>query len=326
MRLHALVAAALAVAGLAAQAPAPKGPVADHHQHLFGPAIVARAPTPMQTIDADRLIALLDEGGIRHAAVLSLGYMYGNPNRPAVEQEYEAVKAENDWTSAQVAKVPDRLMAFCSVNPLKDYALYEIARCGVDFRLRRGLKLHFGNSDVNLTDPTHAARLREVFALANRQGMAIVVHARTTISKQRPYGAEHARVFLTTLLPAAPDVPVQIAHLAGAGGYDEAGVDDAVGVFVDAIAAKDPRVSRLWFDVSGIALIGKWPAPAARVAERIRQIGVQRVVWGADGAAGGTTPAAAWKAFTETPLTPAEIETIRTNVAPYFSAAPARNP
>ena len=186
-----------------------------------------------------------------------------------------------------------------------------------DPRLRRGLKLHFGNSDVNLTDPEHAARLREVFALANRHRMAIVVHARTTISKQRPYGAGHARAFLT-LLEAAPDVPVQIAHLAGSGGYDEAGLDDAVGVFVDAIAAKDPRVARLWFDVSGIALIGKWPAPAARVAERIRQLGIDRIVWGADGAAGGTTPGAAWKAFTETPLTPAEIETIRTNLAPYL--------
>jgi predicted TIM-barrel fold metal-dependent hydrolase len=263
------------------------------------------------------LIALLDAGGIRKAAVLSLGYQYGNPNRPPVEHEYEAVKAENDWTSAQVAKYPDRLVAFCSVNPLKDYALDEIVRCGKDPRLRAGLKLHFGNSDVNVSDPAHAPRLREVFALANRQRMAIVVHARTTISKQRPYGAAHARAFLT-LLEAAPDVPVQIAHLAGSGGYDEAGVDDAVGVFVDAIAAKDPRVARLWFDVSGIALIGKWPAPAGRVAERIRQIGIDRVVWGADGAAGGTTPEAAWKAFSETPLTPAEVETIRTNVAPYL--------
>ena len=309
---------AAAVAGVAAFAQAPQGPRADHHQHLFGPAIVARATTPMETVDAARLITLLDEAGIRQAAVLSLAYMYGNPNRPPVEREYDAVKAENDWTSAQVAKFPDRLVAFCSVNPLRPYALEEIARCARDPQLKRGLKLHFGNSDVNLTNPADAARLREVFALANRQRMAIVVHARTTISKQRPYGAEHARVFLDTLLPAAPDVPVQIAHLAGSGGYDEAGLDDAVGVFVDAIAAKDPRVARLWFDVSGIAGIGKWPTPAARVAERIRQIGVHRVLWGADGAAGGTTPAAAWKAFSETPLTPAELETIRTNVAPYL--------
>lgn len=312
-RLAVLAIAAAAVTAVAA----PDGPRADHHQHFFGPAIVARAPTPMEIIDADRLIALLDAGGIRQAAVLSLAYMYGNPNRPPVEREYEAVRAENDWTSAQVAKYPERLVAFCSVNPLKEYALEEIARCGKDPRLKAGLKLHFGNSDVNLTNPADAARLREVFALANRQRMAIVVHARTTISKQRPYGAEHARVFLETLLAAAPDVPVQIAHLAGSGGYDEAGVDDAVGVFVDAIAAKDPRVARLWFDVSGVAGLGKWPQPAARVAERIRQLGLQRVLWGADGAA-VNPPAVAWKTFQEVPLTPAELETIRTNVAPYL--------
>jgi len=311
-----IVAAAI---GLAARAPrpAPTGPIADHHQHLFSPAAVARAPQPIEVVDADRLVTLLDEAGIRKAAVLSIAYQFGNPNRPPVEHEYEAVKAENDWTSAQVAKYPDRLVAFCSVNPLKDYALDEIARCGRDPRLRAGLKLHFGNSDVNVTDPAHAARLREVFALANRQRMAIVVHARTTISKQRPYDARHARAFLT-LLDAAPDVPVQIAHLAGSGGYDEPGVDDAVGVFVEAIAAKDPRVAKLWFDVSGVAGLGEWPKPAARVAERIRQIGVDRILWGADGSAGGNTPAAAWKAFIDTPLTPAEIETIRTNVAPYL--------
>jgi uncharacterized protein len=307
-----------AAAGVAALGQAPEGPGADHHQHLFGPAIVARATSPLETVDADRLVALLDQGGIRQAAVLSLAYMYGNPNRPPVEREHEAVKAENDWTSAQVATVPDRLVAFCSINPLRPYALEEIARCAADPRLKRGLKLHFGNSDVNLTDAADAARLREVFALANRHGMAIVVHARTTISKQRPYGAGHARVFLETLLPAAPDVPVQIAHLAGSGGYDEPGVDDAVGVFVDALAARDPRVARLWFDVSGVAGLGNWPRPAARVAERIRQLGVERVLWGADGAAAGNTPAAAWKTFKEVPLTPAELDTIRTNVAPYL--------
>jgi predicted TIM-barrel fold metal-dependent hydrolase len=306
---------AAAVAGVASLGQVPPGPRADHHQHLFGTAVVAR--TPADTIDADRLIAMLDEGRIRKAAVLSLAYMHGNPNRPPVEREYEAVKAENDWTSAQVAKFPDRLVAFCSINPLRPYGLVEIARCAADSQLKRGLKLHFGNSDVNLTNPADAARLRDVFALANRHRMAIVVHARTTISKQRPYGAEHARVFLDTLLPAAPDVPVQIAHLAGSGGYDEAGLDDAVGVFVDAIAVKDPRVARLWFDVSGVAGLGNWPRPAARVAERIRQIGVERVLWGADGAA-ANPPAAAWKTFQEVPLTPAEFETIRTNVAPYL--------
>lgn len=62
------------------------------------------------------------------------------------------MKAENDWTSQQVAQYPDRLRGFCGVNPIRVYALDEIARCARDPQLRAGLKLHFGNSDVNVND------------------------------------------------------------------------------------------------------------------------------------------------------------------------------
>src|SRR4029077_12085581 len=36
---------------------------------------------------------------IRRAAALPLAYQFSNPNGPLVENEYEHVKAENDWTS-----------------------------------------------------------------------------------------------------------------------------------------------------------------------------------------------------------------------------------
>ncbi len=101
-----------------------------------------------------------------------------------------------------------------------------------------GLKLHFGNSDVDLDNPANVAQVRKIFAAANGYRMAIVVHMRTSIDNQRKYGADEARVFLNELLPAAPDVPVQIAHLAGAGGY-EAATDSALSVFTDAIAKHD---------------------------------------------------------------------------------------
>src|SRR4029453_6177877 len=104
-----------------------------------------------------------------------LAYQYGNPNRPPVENEYDQVKAENDWTSAQVARFPDRLRGFCGVNPLKDYALEEIARCAKDPRLRTGLKMHFGNSDVDLGNAKHVERVAEIFKAANTHRMAIVV-------------------------------------------------------------------------------------------------------------------------------------------------------
>jgi predicted TIM-barrel fold metal-dependent hydrolase len=314
IRLTAL-AAVLVAAGALAPAPPPR---ADHHQHLFSPRYTAIVRS-LKPLDADALVALLDAAGIRQAAVLSMAYGYGNPNRAPVEDEYAAVKAENDWTSAQVARFPARLRALCSVNPLRPYALEEIARCARDPRLRTGLKLHFGNSDVRLTEPDHVARLREVFAAANRHRMAIVVHMRSTISQKRPYGAASARAFLEQLLPAVPDVPVQIAHLAGAGGYDEPEVDEAVGVFVDAVAARDARMRRVYFDVSGVAGLGDWKAHAPRIAERVRALGVDRVLFGADGYGGGNlAPADAWRVFAELPLTPAELRTIARNVAPYL--------
>ena len=93
----------------------------------------------------------------------------------------------------------------------------ELTRCSNNPQLRDGLKLHFGNSDVDLDNPENVAQVRRVFEAANRHRMAIVVHMRTSLDLGRRYGADAARVFLSQLLPAAPDVPVQIAHLAGAG-------------------------------------------------------------------------------------------------------------
>jgi predicted TIM-barrel fold metal-dependent hydrolase len=109
----------------------------------------------------------MDEAGIRHAVVLSLAYQFGNPNRPGVKDEYTQVKRENEWTAAQVKEYPDRLVAFCGVDPLRECAMAEIDRCSHDPYLRTGLKLHFGNSDVDLDNPKHVRKLRDVFRSAD---------------------------------------------------------------------------------------------------------------------------------------------------------------
>ena len=295
-------------------------PVADHHQHLFSPDIVALLgdSSGVTPLDADDLIPLLDSAGIRRAVVLSVAYMYGSPRR-TVKNEYAKVRAENDWTAAQAARYPDRLIAFCGFNPLKDYALEELARCAADRRFGRGIKLHFGNSDVQLDEPAHVERLRQVFRAANEHGMAIVVHMRASISRKRPYGAAQARIFLEQLLPLAADVPVQIAHLAGTGpGYDDPPADSAMAVLAEAVRGnRDAR--RLWFDVAGVVDAGISPMHAALVARRIRQVGVERVLYGSDGAVGDNLrPRQSWAAFRGLSLTDDEIARIADNVAPYF--------
>ena len=295
-------------------------PVIDYHQHLFSPAAGALVTGDSSSpgISARDVIALLDSAGIRRALVLSVAYTWGKVSRTPVENEYEHVKAENDWTAAQAAQYPDRLRAFCSFNPLKPYALEELARCSRDPMLQRGLKLHFGNSDVDLDNPEDVAQVRKVFAAANGYRMAIVVHMRTSIDNRRKYGADEARVFLSDLLPAAPDVPVQIAHLAGAGGY-EAAIDSALGVLVDAIGNQDRRVRNVWFDVTAVVGSEMLPAELQQIAARIRQIGIERVLYGSDAAASPVTyPKAGWAAFRRLPLTEAEFDTIARNISPYM--------
>ena len=72
-------------------------------------------------------------------------------------------------------------------------------------------------------------------------------------------------------------------------------------------------------EVSGIAGYGNWREKATLIAQRIREIGVERVLYGSDSAnGGGLTPRAAWAAFRELPLSEEEFRTIATNVAPYM--------
>jgi len=253
--------------------------------------------------------------------VLSVAYTWGKADRP-VDNEYDQVRATNDWTSAQVGRSPDRLCGCCGVNPLRDYALDELARCAAEPALRHvayGLKLHFGNSAVDYHDPRHVARVQRIFRAANGYGMAIVVHMRSSISRKLPYGRDAARVFLDELLPAAPDVPVQIAHLGGAGGYaDDPPVDPALSVFIDAITARDPRVRRLLFDVTNAVSPQAPPDELGLIARRIRELGIERVLYGSDAALPGNTPRECWAVFRRLPLSAAEFRAVAGSVAPYM--------
>ena len=300
----------------------PAIPLADHHQHLFSPTlarVLATGSSQLPTITASEVVALLDAAGIRSALLLSVAYMYGSPAR-TVEDEYAKVRVENDWTGDQAAQHPGRLRAFGSVNPLKAYALDELTRCASHPNLGQGIKLHFGNSDVQLDNPAHIEQLRRVFQAANAHRLVIVIHLRTSISRQRPYGATQARVFLEELLPLVPHSPVQIAHLAGSGpGYDDPAAQEAMAVFAEAVEQGDPRTRQLWFDVATVVDANVSSATAGLVAQRIRQVGIDRTLYGSDAAVGDNLrPREGWAAFCRLPLREDEFTQIASNVAPYL--------
>jgi uncharacterized protein len=317
----AVVAAVLMSATAASGQDAPR---ADHHQHLFSPALAAlispaSPAAPTAPITAKELIGHLDAAGIQRAAVLSTAYIWEQPSRQ-VDNAPDKLRADNDWTSQQVAQFSDRLIGFCGLNPLKEYALDELARCAKMPNLGRGVKMHFGNSEVDYTNAQHIEQLRRVFRAANGYGMAIVVHMRASFSRQLPYGRDAALVFLNELVPAAPDVVIQVAHLAGGGGPGDTLAQQALEVFAEAMTKGDPRLRRLYFDVTGIGTTpNTTPEQATLFATRIRQLGIERILYGSDAASGGNPPPReAWAAFRKLPLSEEEIRTIASNVAPYL--------
>jgi predicted TIM-barrel fold metal-dependent hydrolase len=323
-------------AGKCASAPAPASaravpmtvPRLDHHQHLLsegarrvtvqflrtiGEASYSREVEREPLVDADQLVQMLDDADIPKALVFSNAYYFA---RSATEQpgEYDEVKAENDWTLAQVGRHPTRLYAACSVNPRRRYAAAEIERCAASGAFK-ALKLHFDGSGVDLGNPAHLASVRHTFATANRVRLPIVVH----LQSEAGYGAPQTRTFLGEVMSEAPAVPVTINHLWGGGGYRRDAAE-ALAVFADAFQRRDPGTANLWFDLAQISMVAPGDRARAEMVERMRQIGFPRLLYGSDGPEwSGVPPKQHWEEFSACmPVTSGELNAIATNIAPYL--------
>ena len=316
MRLSPAACAAVALSACVSARPAGSGvtptPRVDYHQHLVSPAFAPLVKLPSR--DGRALLADLDSAGIEKAVVLSVGYSFAD-ERKSLPDPDRLTREENDWTSAQVMAAKGRLIGFCSANPLRPAALAELDRC-LGLPGMRGIKLHFGNSGVTLRDSTHAARLAEVFALAERRGAAVLVHMRARGG--RNFGAEDAQLFLDRLVSVAPSIEIVVAHLAGSGpGYD-AQQDSLMAVFGVAAQRHDPRMRNVYFDVATNVTDETMPEEAALVTRRIREVGVRHVLYGSDLNPPGGSVAAGWRIFREKlPLTAEEIATIAGNVTRF---------
>lgn len=270
------------------------------------------APGSLGRVEADALIKLLDQAHIERAVIMSVAYFFESPLIPVDKKSPAKLRSENDWTAAQIARHPERLVGFCGINPLAAQALTEMERCKQQLRMA-GLKLHFGNSSVDLKKPADLTQMKLIFATANRLGMPVAVHLWSGADN---YGRRDAEIFLNEILPQSPDVVVQIMHMAGGGpGW----TDEALEVFANAVEANDPRARNLYFDVATVADL-QTPEQLELLAKRIRQIGPKRILYGSDGSFGGrNTPNQEWGTFRGmVPLTDAEFAIIRDNVAPYL--------
>lgn len=283
-----------------------------------------KQPGEVSAVTAERVIDALDRAGLEQAVVLSNAYMFGMPELE-FEDEHARVRAENDFVAAQAARNPERLAGFFSVDPLADYALQEIERCAGDERLT-GLKLHLANSGVDLRNPEHVERLGRVFSRADDLGQPVIIHLRT---RNEAYGARDARIFIEQVLARAPGVVVQVAHLGGWSGMDEA-TRAVVDVFASAMEQdEDGALDEVFFDTAETVipesraggrktLIKRVRKLNRRTADAIQQLGPDRVIFGSDWVAPGEIEPVAGAFVNELPLPADMISNLADNRAPYL--------
>lgn len=308
-------------------------PTADHHIHIRSEdasesllrilsEVQGREEVPIEpSTSASDVIARLDSSGTRYAALLSTAYFFAMPDLEFRNEE-SRTRSENDYVASQAEQAPDRLVAICAVNPLSEYALREVIRCGESGRFA-GLKLHFANSDVNLRNSSHVDRLRVVFQEASQQNLAIIVHAWT---RNPDFGKVDVQIFIDELLPLAQGVPVQVAHLGGPGTFSDV-TAEAARTFAEAIENDKPAMENVYFD---IAEVPHHPDRAGNDERRqameqanrelsglIKRLGTGRVFWGTDWIAG---PVEVYLSMLKPMQSNIIIwKEIHSNKAPYFN-------
>jgi predicted TIM-barrel fold metal-dependent hydrolase len=278
--------------------------------------IVTESSTPISrpvntdTLTAADLIAQMDEAGVTHGVIASMGYDL--PGRVETPGERALVQAENDWTVRQAAQFPGRLVVFCGIHPLRTYSVAEMDRCAAMPGVR-GIKLYI-RSSVDLKDPGDVDKLRAFVRAANERRLPLLVHNSIDMSN----GPLYSRIFLEQVVPAAPDIPIQIAHMGGGDAFRLGARDEALKVYADAAAAGNPLMKNLYFDVSG-TYHAVPPAALDTLAVRMRTIGLKRILFGSDLPFDGLLPVKPeWEIFRRAiPLTNDELRVIAENVAPY---------
>ena len=185
----------------------------------------------------------------------------------------------------------------------------ELERCSSVPRVK-GMKIHLANARVDLNNAEHLEKLKRFFRAANERRMALVVHQRT----RGEYTPAQGRILLEEVISQAPDVPVQLAHMASSWAVAE--------FFADAIAAGDPRTKNLYFDLTQVIPTEKaeqTPEFMASTAATLRKIGLSRIFYGSDMDVGKNPPPREhWHAIQKLPLTDEELRVIANNVPPYI--------
>lgn len=288
---------------------------ADHHVHLASAELcrLVRECLPSNhppAVLASDAIHALDEAKVSKGVILSCAYLYGLPSlRLSSKQIALGTRRENEFTAAEVAKYPTRLVGFLSVDPLEDSALDEIRHWKGSHELI-GLKVHFTASAVHMKNEAERRKVAQVVGEAAAEHLPMVIHI-----GGGKFDVTDAELFIREVLPSAGDSWVQIAHAGGGLPLGNGNHVRVLGTFANHIAKDDPLTRHVLFDLSVVPAQGENAEVASELMQQIRRIGIKRFFFGSD--FNVITPKEEIRRLGKLGLTRDEWRTVEENCAPW---------
>ena len=262
----------------------------DGHVHILSPALIkAWKGMGIPFSRPDEYYSDIDTI-LRNTAeridLVSMAHVYSSEEfGGAFDNERQLVESENSFVAAARDKYPKRIRAFCSVDPLRDYALAELERCRTTLKMD-GIKLHNNANQVYLTVPEHLEKVKAVFEFAARHRLPVLLHFDNS---HRRFGEPDVKLLTGSILKDLPPVKLRIAHFGTSGGFNQR-TRAFLNAFITAFA-NDPYLKRhrITFDISAVALDKDsegvprlTDAEFAVLARYIRRLGPERITFGTD--------------------------------------------
>lgn len=266
------------------------GKIFDHHVHLMSPYLIKYfkdVGIPFSRPDAaySDIDTIIENSKTNQMNLISMAYLYGHPEFGKIENEYETVKAENDFVIKARERSPKNIKAFCGINPLKNYALEEVKRCHKTLKAD-GLKIHSNANQLYLTEPEHLAKIKPIYEYAAENNLPILLHFDNSHPK---FGEPDIKLFGEEVLAKIKPATFYIAHFGTSGGFN-AKTKRVIDAFIK-LYETNPKVRKhkIMFDISAVALdkdsdgVSKLTdAEFAELAIYARKLGFENIVFGTD--------------------------------------------
>ncbi len=190
--------------------------IIDFHTHIFSPqtkknrskyidsdscfAILYSSPNT-KLVTADELIASMDKEGVDISVVLNIGWT-----------THELCVETNSYILESIARYPQRLIGFCTVQPRSlDAALDEIERCA-----QGGIRgIGEMRPDMQLLDLRDEEITKPFIEVITKHNLIVLTHASEPVGHKYPGKGAITPELLYPFITSYPDLTIVCAHWGG---------------------------------------------------------------------------------------------------------------